>query len=90
MKEEWNLLGLGNQDFADRCEREPGKYEGTFGIAEYRKDNPDVEPTEARFKNPVPVVGRYYNKPAERERERETRIKAKRWPRWQRELKDAF
>ena len=39
--QEWNLLGIGDQDSADRCEREREKYGRFFEIAEYRRDNPD-------------------------------------------------
>ena len=54
--QEWNLLGLGlgDQGSAGRCEREREKYEQLLEIAEYRRDNPDVDPTEVRFRNPVP------------------------------------
>ena len=91
MKEqEWNLLGLGDQGSADRCERERGTYEELFGKAQYRRGNPDVEPTEARFRNPVPVVGRYEQTCRERERGGEE-LNGRTWTMVAKsELKEAF
>ena len=48
--QEWNLLGIGGQDSAARCEREQEKYEQLLEIAEYSRD----DPTEGHFRNPVP------------------------------------
>ena len=56
------------------------KYEQLIEIAEYRTDNPDVDPTGAHFMNPVP--GREINKPANGMEE--TGL----W--WQSEFKESF
>ena len=52
--QQWNLLGIGDQNSADRCERKQEKYEQLLEIAEHRRDNPDVDPSDVRFRNPVP------------------------------------
>ena len=49
----WNLLGVGNQDDADRIEKEQKKYEELLEIAESRRDNPNVDPAAASSRNPV-------------------------------------
>lgn len=40
----WNLLGLGQQDLADVVEKEQERYEQLLGIADSRRDNPEIDP----------------------------------------------
>ena len=39
-----NLLGLGQQDLADVVEKEQERYEQLLGIADSRRDNPEIDP----------------------------------------------
>lgn len=76
----WDLLGVWDQDTADKVEREQEKYGELLAIAECRRGNPDA--AEVRSRNPVP--GRH-------ERTcRETRVEWKKnGLQWQSELKEA-
>ena len=49
-----NLLGVGNQDAAERTEEDHKEYGELFEIAESRRDNPHVDPAAASSRNPVP------------------------------------